>query len=41
MDQRDGELGPTHDFEAPVDRQLKVESETTYAGDPKPQRCID
>jgi SAM-dependent methyltransferase len=34
MEERDGKLEPTHDFETPSDRPLKFKSETTYTGDP-------
>jgi SAM-dependent methyltransferase len=34
MEERDGKLEPTYDFETPVDRPLEFKSETTYTGDP-------
>jgi SAM-dependent methyltransferase len=34
MEERDGKLEPTYDFETPVDRPLAFKSETTYTGDP-------
>jgi SAM-dependent methyltransferase len=34
MEERDGKLEPTHDFQTPADRQLELKSETTYTGDP-------
>jgi SAM-dependent methyltransferase len=34
MEERDGKLEPTYDFETPVDRPLASKSETTYTGDP-------
>ena len=34
MEERDGKLEPTHDFQTPADRPLELKSETTYTGDP-------
>jgi hypothetical protein len=34
MEERDGKLEPTHDFQTPADRPLEFKSKTTYTGDP-------
>jgi SAM-dependent methyltransferase len=33
MEERDGKLEPTYDFQTPADRPLEFKSETTYTGD--------
>ncbi len=34
LEERDGQLSPTHDFQTPADRPLEMVDETTYTGDP-------
>ena len=34
MEERDGKLDPTYDFQTPTGRPLEFISETTYTGDP-------